>query len=179
MTSLTDAVHALQAGSVIAYPTEAVWGLGCDPFSASAVEATRQLKKRPLNKGLILLVRDWLQAESLIDCSVKIDREPIEKSWPGPVTWVFPAAESVPDYLQVNGSIALRMPSYPSLQYLLSQYGKPLVSTSANVSGKNPAKTHNEVKALFPDVVVCPGECEGRQLPSAIYDAVSGCCLRA
>jgi L-threonylcarbamoyladenylate synthase len=164
--------------AIIAYPTEAVWGLGCDPFSESAVEKIRQLKNRPSEKGMILLVSDWAQIQSLVDSDADINWEAIRETWPGPVTWVFPASKVVPDYLKVNGTIALRMPSFPFLRQMLKKFAKPLVSTSANLSGKPPAKTAAEVAALFPEVVIYSGECEGRMFPSAVYDALSGKCLR-
>jgi len=163
---------------VIAYPTEAVWGLGCNPFDEAAVAKIRELKNRPSNKGMIVLVRDWVQVMAFVDEKVEIDWEPIKKAWPGPVTWLFPASYAVPDYLQVDGKLALRMPSFSFLRDLLERFEKPLVSTSANVSGEPPAKTQAEVEALFPDVIIYPGECGGRQSPSAIYDALTGQCLR-
>ena len=163
---------------IIAYPTEAVWGLGCDPFCELAVEKIRQLKNRPSEKGMILLVNDWAEIQYLVDADAGINWQPIRETWPGPVTWVFPASNRVPAYLQVSGSIALRMPSFPFLREMLEKYGNPLVSTSANLSGNPPAKTAVEVAALFPGVVIYPGQCEGRTLPSAVYDALSGKCLR-
>jgi L-threonylcarbamoyladenylate synthase len=163
---------------IFAYPTEAVWGLGCDPHDAAAVQTIYDLKQRPESKGMIILVKDWEQVESLVDPTAAINWEPIRASWPGPVTWVFPVSKQVPDYLQTRGTIALRMPSYPFLQQLLVEFDKPLISTSANVSGEPAAKTAADVNAHFPGVTVINGECEGRDKPSAVYDAVTGACLR-
>lgn len=163
---------------IFAYPTEAVWGLGCDPFDQTAVDKIYELKQRPENKGLIIIVKDWEQVKQLVDPSADIDWSPIRDSWPGPVTWIFPVSKQVPDYLHTNGTLAIRMPFYPFLQQLLAEFGKPLVSTSANLSGQPAAKTAAEVATYFPDVAIIPGDCEGRQCPSAVYDAISGQCLR-
>ena len=175
----TDVVATLESGEVVAYPTEGVWGLGCDPFDESAVKKVYELKRRPENKSVILLVKDWEQAEALIDPAVSIDREKIKATWPGPVTWVVPASNQVPDFLRAaDGTIALRMPSYVFLQKLLEAYGKPLVSTSANLSSEPTARTEAELRQKFPAIAVCSGECEGRQSPSEIYHAISGERLR-
>lgn len=178
MASLKISIDALKAGNIIAYPTEAVWGLGCDPFCQSAVENICQLKRRPAEKGMILLVSDWEQAQSCIDPNVKINWQPIKESWPGPVTWVFPASNSVPNYLQRNSSIALRMPSYPFLQELLTSFGKPLVSTSANISGQESIRAESEVMVVFPTVTTYSGECQNDGKPSTIFDALTGSQLR-
>jgi L-threonylcarbamoyladenylate synthase len=174
----SSALRALKEGEIIAYPTEGVWGLGCDPFLEKAVQAVRDLKKRALSKGMILLVKDWDQVHGLVDLRASIDWEPIRASWPGPVTWIFPASNAVPCYLQTKGTIALRMPSYALLQTLLTEFGKPLISTSANLSGEPAVKNRAEIRAQFPSIVLYPGECEGREKPSAIYDAVTGRNLR-
>lgn len=164
---------------IFAYPTEGVWGLGCDPFDETAVQKIYELKQRPSNKGLIILVKDWQQVESLVDLAVDMNWAPIQQSWPGPVTWIFPAAKSVPMYLQTEGTLALRMPAYDFLQKLLADFGKPMVSTSANLSGKPTAKTAADIEAIFPGIAVIIGECQGRDKPSAVYHALTGECLRA
>lgn len=177
--SFADAIVALNAGEVIAYPTEGVWGLGCDPFNEAAVKKIVELKQRPANKSMILLVQDWRQAKELIDPDAIINWDSIAETWPGPVTWIFPASKNVPDFLlAVDRTIALRMPSYDFLQELLQSYGKPLVSTSANLSGQPAAKTEDDIRARFPSVVVCAGDCQGREKPSSIFHASTGEQLR-
>ena len=92
---LQQAVKILQTGGLIAYPTEAVYGLGCDPFNRAAVSRLCALKKRDANAGFILIAANWKQIESLIETS-KIPPEQMRKiqsTWLGPVTWVFPASE--------------------------------------------------------------------------------------
>jgi len=95
------AVAALHRGGVIAYPTEAVWGLGCDPSSETAVRRLLELKQRPVSKGLILVAGDIAQLAGLVDwSSLPHDRcAEVHGSWPGPHTWIVPATTRVPHWI--------------------------------------------------------------------------------
>ena len=173
-------IHALHEQAVILYPTEAVWGMGCDPFSQDAVDKLLQLKDRPIEKGLILLVSSWEQVHDLVDQTLPVCTDKIKASWPGPTTWVFPASDSVPEWVQgAQEGIALRMPSYPPLLELLRAWGKPLISTSANLSGQSMCTTQAEAQSMFPQLPILSGECEGRAGVSAVIDAVTGECYRS
>lgn len=176
--ALSDVLQALQQEEVIAYPTEAVFGLGCDPDSEKAVNALLALKQRPWQKGLILIAANYEQLRPYVDDSTLTDsqREAIFSVWPGPVTWVIPARLETPRWLTGSfDSLAVRVSDHPLVQQLCSQYGKPLVSTSANLSGQEPCRTIEEVRRQFgSSLPVLAGLVGGRLNPSEIRDALTG-----
>lgn len=175
---LADVLRALRQEEVIAYPTEAVFGLGCDPDSEKAVNALLALKQRPWQKGLILIAANYEQLKPYVDDSALSDsqRETIFSCWPGAVTWVIPAHTETPRWLTGSfDSLAVRVSDHPLVQQLCLQYGKPLVSTSANLSGHEPCRTDEEVRIQFgPSLPVLPGKVGGRLNPSEIRDALTG-----
>lgn len=176
--ALSDVLQALQQEGVIAYPTEAVFGLGCDPDSEKAVNALLALKQRPWQKGLILIAANYEQLKPYVDDAALTDaqRETIFSVWPGPVTWVIPARPETPRWLTGSfDSLAVRVSDHPLVQQLCSQYGKPLVSTSANLSGQEPCRTTEEVRMQFgSSLPVQAGLVGGRLNPSEIRDALTG-----
>ena len=176
--ALSDVLQALQQEEVIAYPTEAVFGLGCDPDSEKAVNALLALKQRPWQKGLILIAANYQQLKPYVDDAALTDaqRETIFSVWPGPVTWVIPARPETPRWLTGSfDSLAVRVSDHPLVQQLCSQYGKPLVSTSANLSGQEPCRTTEEVRMQFgSSLPVLAGLVGGRLNPSEIRDALTG-----
>lgn len=171
-------VAALRDNKVIAYPTEAVFGLGCDPDSEQAVMTLLELKQRPIEKGLILIADNYEQLKPYIDDSVltQTQRERMFASWPGPITWVIPAKTSTPKWLTGHfSSLAVRVTNHPIVKALCLTYGKPLVSTSANLSGLPPCRTVEEVNNQFKyNIPVLEGLVGGRQNPSEIRDALTG-----
>lgn len=175
---LAEVLRALQQEEVIAYPTEAVFGLGCDPDSEKAVNALLALKQRPWQKGLILIAASYEQLIPYVDDSALSDlqRETIFSCWPGPVTWVIPARTDTPHWLTGDfDSLAVRVSDHPLVQQLCLQYGKPVVSTSANLSGLEPCRTEEEVRIQFgPSLPVLLGKVGGRLNPSEIRDALTG-----
>jgi len=167
---LHQALRCIRAGGVIAYPTEAVWGLGCDPTDRDAVQRILDLKSRPEDKGLVLVgssleqFNDWIQPLSADD------KKAVMATWPGPVTWVLPCYESVPTWLRgKHASLAIRISDHPIVKALCDEAG-PLVSTSANPAGKEPARTLLRVRQYFPNGINCllPGALGGRRQPSEI-----------
>ena len=142
-----DAAHALlDAGEVIAYPTEAVYGLGCDIFNEQAVLRILGLKKRDKAKGLIILIADWTQLWDLIDKDAVSDArfDVIKKSWPGPVTWIFPKSRRAPEWITgSHDGIAIRMTGHP-VAHALCKNG-PIVSTSANLAGHAPLRNFDDL----------------------------------
>ncbi|AHF75571.1 tRNA(ANN) t(6)A37 threonylcarbamoyladenosine modification protein [Sodalis praecaptivus] len=182
LPDLTNVVTALRQQQVIAYPTEAVFGLGCDPDSESAVQALLKLKQRPWQKGLILVAAHYAQLTDYIDDSAldNAARERMFACWPGPVTWVVPARPTTPRWLTGQyASLAVRVSAFEPVRRLCLAFGKPLVSTSANLTGLPPARTAGEVReqlgAAFP---VLDQAVEGRRNPSEIRDALSGELIR-
>ena len=176
-----DAVSQLQAGEVIAYPTEAVYGLGCDPFNEKAVRKILSLKSRPESAGFVLIASNLEQLKPWLG-----DIEPhlIEKAmtrWPGPVTWLFPRADHVPDYVAgSHKTIALRMTAHTASRDLCEAFGSAVISSSANPSSSPPARSHSEVVDYFANGIAgtLKGALGDGERPSEIIDLVSGAVLR-
>ena len=171
-------IEALQNNKVIAYPTEAVFGVGCDPDSEQAVMSLLALKQRPIEKGLILIADNYEQLKPYINDSAltQTQRERMFASWPGPVTWVIPAKASTPKWLTGQfSSLAVRVTDHSLVKELCLTYGKPLVSTSANLSGLPPCRTVEEVESQFQNsILILNGVVSGRKNPSEIRDALTG-----
>lgn len=178
---LRAARQTLLQGGVIAYPTEAVYGLGCLPEHGAAVARILALKRRPgRKKGLILVAASLSQVARYLDLDAVSDWRPILASWPGPVSWVFPAARALPAGLRgENRSIAIRITALAPLRALCRASG-PLVSTSANPSGKASARSARQVRRYFAARLdyIHPGHIPGRAGPSELRCALSQRVLR-
>ena len=172
-------MSALQSEGVIVYPTEAVYGLGCDPDSEAAVMKLLDIKQRPVEKGLILIADNYGQLLKYVDDDkIPMDkRADIFSSWPAAITWVMPANKSTPKWLTGQfDTIAVRVTNHPVVKQLCQEFGKPLVSTSANLSGQDPVLTLEEAKNTFGDKVSAyvEGALGGNTKPSQIKDAFTG-----
>jgi L-threonylcarbamoyladenylate synthase len=181
VTQLRAACAALRAGGVIAYPTEGVWGLGCEPRNEYAVDRLLALKKRDWRKGLILIAADFDQLEPFVQLPSRTAQKRAFASWPGPATWVFPASDHTP--LWISGdrdSVAIRVSAHPVVRELCAAYGGPIVSTSANRAGHPPARSATQVRLEFPGRLdaLLPGALGGRDNPTPIRDVISGMILR-
>jgi L-threonylcarbamoyladenylate synthase len=175
------AVRTLRAGGVVAYPTEAVYGLGCDPFNEHAVLRLLAIKGRAVDKGLILIAADHDQLERLLLPCRADTLAPVLESWPGPSTWILPAHPRVPVWLTGgSGSIAVRVTAHPLAASLCRRFGGPLISTSANRSGRPPARTALRARRALGNRVdyFVTGPTGGAARPSEIRDARDGRLLR-
>jgi L-threonylcarbamoyladenylate synthase len=175
------AARRLQAGGIVAYPTEAVFGLGCDPRNAAAVRAIFELKQRPSRKGLILIAADLAQLRPYLAIDTQEARQKLQATWPGPVTWIIPAKPDAPAWLcGKRGTLAARVTAHGPAAALCRAFGGALISTSANPAGKPPAKTRLKTRRYFPraDLGYLPGSTGGLDRPTAIYDLRSGARLR-
>jgi L-threonylcarbamoyladenylate synthase len=182
--SIPQAVAALRLGGVIAYPTEAVWGLGCDPFDATAVRRLLAIKQREESKGLILIAASLAQIDALIDArALPAERmREVLASWPGPHTWLMPCVASVPAWLRgAHPTLALRVSAHPDVVALCEAFGGALVSTSANLAGEEPARTADTLAPALLDRIdgVLEGHAGTLTSPTAIRDAATGVVLRA
>jgi L-threonylcarbamoyladenylate synthase len=169
----------LSDGLIIAYPTEAVYGLGCDPFNEQAVTTLLNLKNRSADKGLILLISNWQQLIPLIDSVDESRIEKVRDSWPGPITWIFPKSNTIPKWISgEHRTIAIRMTSHPIARELCKN--GPLVSTSANMVRHEPARTIDQLEMEFSTGIdaVIMGDVGSALEPSAIYDVLTGLRLR-
>jgi L-threonylcarbamoyladenylate synthase len=174
------AAVVVRGGGVIAYPTEAVFGVGCDPWNQEAVYRILCLKQRDVAKGLILIAAAVEQLSAFVDFPEDC-RERVCSTWPGPVTWVLPARAGIPRWLRGdNRGVAVRVTAHPQAKALCQEVGV-LVSTSANPGGTLPARSANKVRAYFRDGIdyLMPGQVDLSLGPSEIRDAVSGRVLRA
>jgi L-threonylcarbamoyladenylate synthase len=183
MDNFHQALEALQNGQVIAYPTEGVFGVGCDPDNSEAITKLLTVKQRSADKGLILIAASYEQLLPYIDEAQLTDEQlqVVKSSWPGPVTWIMPVSERVLSLVSGQfDSVAVRVTDHPLVQKLCLAYGKPLTSTSANLSGHPPCKTTAEVERQLgdTDVVILAGSTGGRDKPSEIRDARTGKVLR-
>jgi L-threonylcarbamoyladenylate synthase len=178
---LERAVRILADGGLIAYPTEAVYGLGCLPGERKTVEHLLHIKKRSWRKGLILIASDFDQLSPLVKLPENELREEVLASWPGPVTWVLEARRGIPAWLGGGRpSLAVRVTDHPLASALCERLQSPLISTSANRGGRPPLKRPLAVRREFgsdiDDVLVGPlGE---QAKPTAIRDGRSGQTLR-
>jgi L-threonylcarbamoyladenylate synthase len=173
---LAKIIAVLQSGGIIAYPTEAVYGLGCDPFNEDAVKRILQLKQRTPDKGLILIAANWDQIKGLVADVSQAILQKVLATWPGPTTWLLPASAKVPSWIKGDhSSIALRVSAHPVVQQICSAYGGPIVSTSANVADQLPARNIHEVLQQFPHGIdfMVPGEVGPLSQPTTIRDALT------
>lgn len=174
------AAAVIKAGGVVAYPTESVFGLGCDPANSSAVERIIAIKKRDPTAGLILLAWDRSQIDDYVEGGLGAFPAVLD-SWPGPISWVLPASWSTPALVTGRGNtVALRVTKHPVAAALCKAAGFAIVSTSANLSGEPAARTAGAVETAFDSQIdyVLTGETGGADLPSEIRDARSGKVLR-
>lgn len=180
-TMIAKAVNALHHGEVIAYPTEAVYGLGCDPFNADAIAKILQLKHRSLDKGFILIAESWEQVEPLVEPIEPRTLYHVLDTWPGPTTWVFPASAEIPEWIRgKNTGIAVRVSDHPIVKALCHAFEKPIVSTSANIIGQPPIRDYHTLKITFGDQLntIIKGEVGNQIRPTTIKNAVTGEVIR-
>lgn len=184
MTVPEAVIQALHQGGVIAYPTEAVFGLGCDPDNEAAVLALLAIKQRPVEKGLILIAANYSQLLPYVDDkAIPLEkRYQIFSSWPGHVSWVLPASKAAPKWITGQfDSIAVRVSAHPVVQQLCTAYGKPLVSTSANLSGQpsitDPLELEQSLGGML--AAIMPGALGGATQPSQIRNALTGDIVRS
>ena len=181
--TLDSAVASLRAGGVIAYPTEAVWGLGCDPANEAAVLKLLQLKQRPVEKGMILVAAELAQLEGWVRLQALPDarQRAVLASWPGANTWILPAGPRAKPWITGEHSgIAVRISAHPLVAALCRAWGGPLVSTSANLAGQPPARSR---AGLDPNLLrdldgLVDGATGGLDQPTPIRDALTGHVLR-
>jgi L-threonylcarbamoyladenylate synthase len=178
---LRRAARCVAAGGVVAYPTEAVYGLGCDPWNGKAVRRVLEIKRRPESKGLILIAAAYEQLSAFIEPLAPERMAEILATWPGANTWLLPARTRVPGWLTGDhDTIAVRVTGHPVAAALCRSAGSALVSTSANRAGRPPARTALQVMLRLGRAAdyVLVGDCGGRAGCSVIRDGRTGEVLR-
>jgi len=140
----------LKSGGIIAYPTEAVFGLGCDPMDEKATRKLLLLKNRSEQKGLILVAANFAQLQPYLTTLSPVLFDKVTQSWPGPINWLLPVNPSSPKYLRGKFNLqAVRISNHPIVQALCNAFGGAIVSTSANTSRRPAAKTALQVRSYF------------------------------
>lgn len=146
---LRNAARIIAAGGVVAYPTEGVFGLGCDPQNAAAVLRVLSIKNRPLKKGLIVIAAERAQVAAYVSPDPEMEQR-IARTWPGPTTWLLPAGPLARPWLTGGSALlAVRVSAHPIAAALCREFGGPIVSTSANLSGKPPARSALALRKAF------------------------------
>lgn len=179
---LRTAIAALEGGGLVAYPTEGVWGLGCNPADALAVAHLLNAKRRDVAKGLILIAHDFDALRPWVALPGEAELARAHASWPGPATWLFPASTATPPWITGDhDSVAVRVTAHAPAAALCRAWGGALVSTSANRSGEAPAATATAVRLRFKDQLdaLLPGALGGLGRASAIRDVRSGYLVRS
>jgi L-threonylcarbamoyladenylate synthase len=179
---LRQAARIIHNGGVIAYPTEAVYGLGCDPLNAKAVLHLLALKRRSIDKGLVLIASDRDQLKPFIAPLDSNQIDTLDASWPGPVTWLVPANPNTPQWLKGNhNTIAVRVTAHSLAAALCRELGHALVSTSANLSGTRPARNPLQVHRYFDQQLdgILNGPLGKLAKPTPIQDLCTGRIVRS
>ena len=177
---LNEAVTQLRRGGVIAYPTEGVWGIGCDPFDERAVNRLLAIKRRPVDKGLILVAGNIAQLTPFLRGLEADQLARLEGSWPGPFTWLVPDNGTAPAWIRGDhDAVALRVSNHPQVVELCRAFGGPIVSTSANRAGHPVAQFGWQLTRQLPQIdYILRGPLGGSGKPSTIRDLRSGEILR-
>ena len=162
----------LNAGGVIAFPTDTFYGLGADPFNPEALLKIFQIKQRPADNPLLVLIHTRDSLEILTSEVTDNARLLMERFWPGPLTLVFKASPQMPDELTAEpGTIGVRLPGHPFTRRLLQELGQPLTAPSANISGEREPVTAQEVAKTLGDtlnLIVDGGPAPGGQLSTVL-----------
>jgi L-threonylcarbamoyladenylate synthase len=174
--------HHIQTGGLIAYPTEAVFGLGCDPNNKHAVKSLLALKSRSPSKGLIVIASDLQQLTPFLQPLTTEIIDKLDQTWPGPITWLLPADPATPKWLTgTHSTLACRVSSHPIVRQLCSAFGGALVSTSANRSNRPPCRTVVQVRKQFnhtSEILIVSGTTGNLKQPTPILDAAKDSRLR-
>lgn len=177
---IREAVRHLAAGGIIAYPTETVYGLGCDPFNGTAVLHLLSLKKRSLEQGVILVASEFAQLEPLLQPLKPAVKKRVCNTAATPVTWVLPCLPEIPVWLRgKHKSLAIRVTAHPIAAGLCAARGGPLVSTSANIHGRHSTTSPLQVRKAFNGQLdyILHGP-RGSNIASEIRDGLTGTVLR-
>lgn len=169
----------IREGGVVAYPTEGVFGFGCLPDEPQAVLRILEIKQREPTRGLILIAADAGQLDGWI--APRVDSSRLAAPADRPVTFVVPSEPGVPLWVRgAHDTLAVRVTTHPVAAALCRAARSPLVSTSANVAGRRPARNAFVLRRQFRRLVDCivPGRCGPYRGPSEIRDLESGEILR-
>jgi L-threonylcarbamoyladenylate synthase len=150
---LTEAAAVLARGGIVAFPTESSYGLGADALDEQALALLFALKGRPEGKPPPVLIASEAMLGRLVSRVPERARALMARFWPGPLTLVLPAHESLPRALVSDGKVGVRLSPHPLATALVAAVGRPLTATSANPAGAAPANSAAEVCAAFGEAI--------------------------
>lgn len=181
---IKQAAEVFSQGGIIAYPTEAIFGLGCDPDNELAIKKLLSIKQRPTSKGLIILAADYSQLLPYINdkAITQEQRLKILSRWPNAITQVLPANSNISLLLCGHfDSIAVRITDHEDVVALCKRTNKAIVSTSANLAGESPTKTWQQVEEQFGDKIdfILKDKISGLLKPSTIINGLTDEVLRS
>jgi L-threonylcarbamoyladenylate synthase len=165
----------LLQGGIIAYPTESVFGLGCDPDNGVALRRLIDIKKRSEKKGMLIVCHDFDLVKRYINQNL-VDEEELKfafSCWEGFCTLAVPASEAVHPLLRGDfPTVAVRISRHPAVAEICGRFKKPVVSTSANLSGREPLRTYADTESVFGRTAdfILDGQTLGYERPSRIID---------
>lgn len=172
---IAAAAGTIRSSRLVVFPTDTVYGIGCDAFDTLAVNALLDAKGRGRNMPLSVLVGSWSTVDGLVLSVPTLARDLIEAFWPGGLSIVLPHAPSLAwDLGETRGTVMIRMPLHPVVLELLREIG-PMAQSSANLSGRQPATTVAEARAQLGEsvAVYLDGGPAGEAVPSSIIDLTS------
>lgn len=163
----------LKRGGVIGYPTETVYGIGCNAFNAKAVDRVYKLKNRDRKKAMVLIAGDIVQISDLVKSIPESAEKLIDNFWPGPLTIIFETSSRINEFaFGKSKTIAVRIPDCSICLEMIKETGFPLVSTSANLSGESASTNAEAVAAIFGqelDIIIDGGTTPEKR-PSTLVD---------
>lgn len=150
--SIRHAAHIIQHGGVIAYPTDTIYGLGCDPYDPHAIELLNVIKQRPSNKQFILLAANIDQIKPLVLLDKEQEKTITQSTQP--TSWIVKASKNAPSWLvDDNNTVTIRISSHHDVKRLCTALGHAIISTSANIAGKTPARNALDLHKYFHNIV--------------------------
>lgn len=169
------AAQVLARGGVVAFPTDTFYALGADALNADAAQAVFDLKGRPPESPVPVLIPDVSFVTKFSRALPKAAQDLAFQFWPGALTMVMPALDEVPSIIRADRpTVGLRVPDHSQARKLLHRFGSGIVGTSANMTGEPPMKSADEVAEVFKDddVSVLVGDCGEHEMPSTVVDVI-------
>lgn len=176
LNKVKEAADILRRGGIVVYPTETVYGIGCDPLNEDACERVQRLKRRSGSKPFILIADSLENVEEFAGMLDIIPRKLAGMFWPGPLTMVIRPLKSLPEHLRgPTGGIAFRVTPHPAAASLSREFGRPVVSTSANITDEHPVSTYDDAVEIFGDYadIILDNPEPLRGQPSTVIDLTS------
>lgn len=173
--AIVEAAGWLRRGYPVVFPTDTVYGIGVLPYDESPIERLYEVKGRPTTKGIPILLADPADLEKVAGRIPVAARALIDRFWPGPLTLIVPRATGLPEVISPNDNIAVRIPDHVVARALIREVGGAVATSSANLSGHDPARTGAMAMAAFDGMVAAvldDGPSPGDR-PSTIVDCTA------